>query len=623
MVRTSICFFICVLVLQESYAHYPVVYSSQSPQSNGDYYRTCAPRVRCDPNSKYRTFNGSCNNLDHALWGSTNTPHLRLVDAVYSGGEREFRRQSNGAPLPGPRELQLCLLTENNDIYDDYNVHLMQWGQFVAHDITLLPPDDEGPANCCALNQNQLRNIPYQCRAVILLPMNDPMNYGGRTCLPFRRAVTSSNFSCSQLPNIFMVQTSQYIDGSHIYGPDDTTAASLRTFNDGLLRSEILRNGKEYCPQRRRQSRECDNRPNVNVCFDAGDGRVNQNLGIASYQNVFLRLHNFLAKNFRRMNQQWSDEVIYQEVRRIIGAIIQVITYRDFIPNLIGRRFSEENGLSIFKSKTTYDRTLISSTGLEFSVAAYRVPHNIIPNQLNYFDERHNYIMSVNLTDWMDNPEQLQYESNLDHLMIGMSDTAGRKNQPSYNNLISNVMFHFHYPGATDMSLIASDIQRGRDTGLPPYFVVRQQCRLSAVRSFEDLHAFMPPNEVNILKKTYNSVYDIDLIVGMLLEIPEQDSMIGPTAKCIIADGFYRYRYGDRFFFDVPGQPGSFSKEQVETLKNINMGHIFCATTTMYDIPKDFFRTFDKRHSSEKFNCKDLKNKLVTLMNAWKTNRRN
>lgn len=53
---------------------------------------------------------------------------------------------------------------------------------------------------------------------------------------------------------------------------------------------------------------------------------------------------------------------------------------------------------------------------------------------------------------------------------------------------------------------------------------------------------------------------DIDLMVGILLEKHSDGAIVGPTAQCIIADGFYRYKSGDRFFYDVQGQPGSFTK---------------------------------------------------------------
>lgn len=61
------------------------------------------------------------------------------------------------------------------------------------------------------------------------------------------------------------------------------------------------------------------------------------------------------------------------------------------------------------------------------------------------------------------------------------------------------------------------------------------------------------------MKELYHSVHDIDLMVGLLLEKQSDDAIVGPTARCLIADGFYRYKVGDRFFYDVQGQPGSFT----------------------------------------------------------------
>jgi len=49
-------------------------------------------------------------------------------------------------------------------------------------------------------------------------------------------------------------------------------------------------------------------------------------------------------------------------------------------------------------------------------------------------------------------------------------------------------------------------------------------------------------------------------MVGILLEKHSDGAIVGPTARCIISDAFYRYKVGDRFFYDVQGQPGSFTK---------------------------------------------------------------
>jgi len=48
-------------------------------------------------------------------------------------------------------------------------------------------------------------------------------------------------------------------------------------------------------------------------------------------------------------------------------------------------------------------------------------------------------------------------------------------------------------------------------------------------------------------------------MVGILLEKNSDGAIVGPTARCLIADGFYRYKADDRFFYDVKGQPGSFT----------------------------------------------------------------
>lgn len=62
----------------------------------------------------------------------------------------------------------------------------------------------------------------------------------------------------------------------------------------------------------------------------------NQNLGITAMQTLFLRYHNYIAFKLSTINPYWSDETLYQESRRIVIAAIQRITYKDFLPIIIG-----------------------------------------------------------------------------------------------------------------------------------------------------------------------------------------------------------------------------------------------------------------------------------------------
>jgi len=54
--------------------------------TNDNFLKKCAPRVKCDPIAKYRSINGSCNNLETPTWGASRTPFLRLLNANYSDG---------------------------------------------------------------------------------------------------------------------------------------------------------------------------------------------------------------------------------------------------------------------------------------------------------------------------------------------------------------------------------------------------------------------------------------------------------------------------------------------------------------------------------------------------------
>uniref|UniRef100_A0A2H8TZW2 Peroxidase n=1 Tax=Melanaphis sacchari TaxID=742174 RepID=A0A2H8TZW2_9HEMI len=571
---------------------------------NREYFDQCAPIFSCDYSDKYRTSNGTCNNPNNPIWGSSNTPFIRLVDAHYSDGISKLRISFDGKSLPSAREIQVKLfLNKQIRIPDINNQLLMQWGQFVAHDVSNLAIDTN-EEDCCVYQNNLW--VSKECEATIKIPIDDPIySKYNTTCMRFNRAMTSNNYSCPIEPLTFINDASHFIDGSQIYGSNDYIVSKLRSFTGGMLIS-VLDNNQEFCPRSSFKSSDTNK-----YLYISGDSRANLNLGIALFHNMFLRFHNYVAFKLKAENSLWSDEKLYQESRRFIGAIIQHITYTQFLPIILGENYTKDE---VLNENNTYDSTVNPSTSQEFSTGAFRVLHNIVPAQHRFIDLNSTTVQIINVTDWMNCPYLLQQGSNYDQLLRGLISTEGRLSQPSYNPLISNFMFHSN--NSIGVDLLSYDIQRGRDTGLPPYNKMRQLCGLPVAKSFDDLIDIIPADDIYDLETLYSSVDDIDFIVGALLETPENDALVGNTSRCIIGDFFYRSRVGDRFFYDNNGQSGQFSKNQLEIIKSINLDHIICITSSVDNLQKNIFTKVDNGwFSSMKWNCNE---KYMIDFKPWK-----
>ncbi|XP_025408382.1 peroxidase-like isoform X2 [Sipha flava] len=574
---------------------------------NDNYIKQCATIVSCDFNDKYRTINGTCNNLNNPTWGSSNTPFIRLVGAHYSDGISKLRISSDGKSLPSARKIQVQLfLYKQTNIPDINNQLLMQWGQFVAHDVSILEIDVNGE-DCCSY-QNQL-SVSKACEAIIKIPMDDPVySKYNKTCMEFTRAMTSINYSCSlqsSEPSTFMNDATHYIDGSQIYGSDDHTASTLRSYTNGKMKSVTREDDfQESCPYSFVGSSS-----SFNKTYSSNSG-ANSNLGMALFHDMFLRFHNFVALELKNAVPLWSDETLYQESRKIVGAVIQHITYTQFLPTILGKKYTEERVLA---EDDDYIATVNPSTSQEFSAGAFRVLHSIVPAQHRFVDSKYITLRTINVTDWTDCPYLLRQGSNFDDLLRGLLFTEGRLRQPSYNPLISNLMFHSN--NLIGVDLLSYDIQRGRDTGLPPYNKIRELCGLPVAKSFTDLIDVMPLDDIYDLEKLYSSVDDVDFLVGALLETPETDALVGNTSRCIIGDFFYRSRVGDRFFYDGKNLPKQFSSDQLEIIKSISLNHIICATSSVDNLQKHIFAKVDNGwYSSMKWTCNE---KYIIDFKPW------
>lgn len=96
---------------------------------------------------------------------------------------------------------------------------------------------------------------------------------------------------------------------------------------------------------------------------------------------LLAREHNRIARQLETINPDWNDEQIFQEVRHIVTAELQHITFNEFLPIIIGRNLSAR--LKLDSRKEGYDFSYNSSVDASitnvFAAAAFRFAHTLIP----------------------------------------------------------------------------------------------------------------------------------------------------------------------------------------------------------------------------------------------------
>ena len=70
---------------------------------------------------------------------------------------------------------------------------------------------------------------------------------------------------------------------------------------------------KDLLPLKLEEPDEGCIRPSEDVyCFLAGDPRVNEQTVLAMAHTLFVRQHNYIAKELNRINPHWDDETTFQ-----------------------------------------------------------------------------------------------------------------------------------------------------------------------------------------------------------------------------------------------------------------------------------------------------------------------
>ena len=290
---------------------------------------------------EYRSLDGTGNNVAAPAQGSAGAAFQRVAGhAPYSRAD-VLRERANPRSISNAMNVGRPRGQNPRKLSDAHSV----WGQFIAHDLTHAVGNRSDPAP-----------IPVPiCDAHL-----DPDCTGNRT-IPFWR--TSARVVGRSGVRQQLNQVTSYLDGSMVYGSDQETARALRAFRGGRLLADAAGDAPLNTAG---LPMENSARRDAHALRMAGDVRANVSPQLLAYHSLFVREHNRYCKALAARHADWDDETLYQEARRRVVAHIQHITYREYLPALLGRPLPLYAG---------YDPSVNAEIETFFATCAFRYGH--------------------------------------------------------------------------------------------------------------------------------------------------------------------------------------------------------------------------------------------------------
>jgi len=486
----------------------------------------------------YRTLDGTRNHETQTAMGSAGIELRRWVVADYADGVSALA----GPERPNPRSISnaVCAQTESRANPVGASDMFWQWGQFVDHDVDLTPAAD--PAE----------------HADIAVPAGDPdfdPFSSGAVVIPFDRSTWAAGSAPRQQTN----EITAWIDASNVYGSDETRSLALRTL-DGTGR--LKTSAGDLLPFNE------PGLPNAGGTdaglFLAGDVRANEQVGLTTLHTLFVREHNRLAGEIRARAPDLPGDEVFEEARRVVAAELQVITYEEFLPVLLGP--------GAIPPYAGYDASVDAGIANLFSTAAYRLGHSLLSSTLLRLDANGNEIPEGHLAlrDAYFNPDLLVTQGGIEPLLRGL---AAQTAQDLDLLLVDDVRsFLFGPPGAGGLDLAALNLQRGRDHGLPTYNDAREGFGLPRKGSFAEVSS--DPDVQVRLAAAYDSIDHVDVWIGALAEDDLPGALVGELLGRVLTRQFRSLRDGDRFWYERV-----FSGEERDALRATRLADVIRRNT--------------------------------------------
>jgi hypothetical protein len=356
-----------------------------------------------------------------------------------------------------------------------------------------------------------------------------------------------------------------WIDGSQVYGSTADVASALRDPNDRALMATDDNNSMLLPPIEQVDPHGTifgmDNAVGVehgDRLRAAGDTRANENPVLLSLHTLFVREHNRRVGELRRSHGAHQDaEYLYQQARAWVIALIQHITFDEYLPLLLGEDAIPSYGGVHADSEPGQE--------LAFVTALFRFGHSQIGPNVHIDTGSTAYEIPLDETFFRTSMVLDNY--GIDAILVGASKHAAQQADAYVVPALRNLLFNNGSSaaagpgeglGGTD--LVSLNIERGRQHGLPPYTDVRVAYGLTRPLTFSDIGA--SPETTQILSDLYDGRVDrVDLIVGALSEGHAPGARIGPLLQAAFADEFSRLRDADGFWWENDRWPKGWQRE--------------------------------------------------------------
>ncbi len=487
---------------------------------------------------------------------------MRIAPAAYMDGVS----MPSGADRPDPRSISNIVADQAGESIPNsvgLSDWVWQWGQFLDHDFSL--------------TQAMSPQEPFP----VVVPsgdvMFDPAEEGNQLFMMMRSEHDPASETDSDSPRQQMSELSAFIDSSNVYGSDPQRAAWLRLGVGGKLKTspgDLLpfSDGSMV-------NAGPGGEPSFSTeLFTAGDIRANEQAGLAAAHTMFVREHNHLAGEIAAENPDWTDEQIYQRARKVVGALMQVITYRKFLPAILGPYAPDPR-------EAHYDPNVNSTIVNGFATSGFRIGHTMLSPSIIRLNSGGTTLPDgpLALREAFFNPQRILLEGGIEPLLLGL---ASQTIQEIDHRLIDDVRnFLFGEPGEGGVDLASLNIQRGRDHGLPDYNTLREAYGLSHKRNFVEITGDTQGQDR--LERAYGSFDLIDPWIGELAEDHVSGAQVGELVATVLRDQFTRLRDGDRFFYR---NDPDFTSAEIAELEATKLSDSFHRNTRITAIQEDAFR---------------------------------